>query len=225
MQDYVVSYRLGKVINDIGDGTAEFYYNLISQANNNVYQDLGQRDRAGGDAERVLLRRLGSTQECTHEPGATATFSAPTCAPARYVPIITSYPRDAFGDLTPDLIEYQSSRDDFGGPAPSSIPAEVQRAIGGLLVGTGVLLPVGAAALMGVLVHKRGRDEWYAGLTPGLTPGYGEEAEIRRGGRPNVVVQFTPPEGVQPARRHDQDESADVVDVSARSSTSPCAAS
>src|SRR5690606_34587332 len=122
--------------------------------------------------------------------------------------------RTAFGDLTPDLVEY--SRDGYGSPTSSPIPASAQRAIGGLLVGTGVLLPVGAAALMGVLVHKRGRDEWYAGLTPGLTPGHGEQAEVRRGSRPAVVVQFTPPEGVQPGLVGTvQDESADVVDVSA----------
>jgi len=67
-----------------------------------------------------------------------------------------------------------------------------------------------------VLVHKRGRDEWYAGLTPGLTPGHGEQAEVRRAGTPTPVVQFHPPEGVQPGLVGViQDESADVVDVSA----------
>ena len=218
VQDYVVSYRLGKVINDIGDGTAEFYYNLISQSNSNVYQGISATVNAPAAATKsaCYYGELGSTQECTHAPGEPATFSAPDVRPREGVTIITSYPRDAFGDLTPDLIEYERSLDDFGGPAPSSIPENVQRAIGGLLVGTGVLLPVGAAALMGVLVHKRGRDEWYAGLTPGLSPGHGEQAEVRRGGRPNVVVQFTPPEGVQPGMVGTVlDESADVVDVSA----------
>ena len=216
VQDYVVSYRLEKVINDIGDGTAEFYYNLISPSNNNVYQGISATVTAPAAATKsaCYYGELGATQECTHAAGETATFSAPDVRPGQGVTVITSYPRDAFGDLTPDLVEY--GRDDFGGPSIPAIPESTQRAIGGVLAGAGVLLPVGAAALMGVLVHKRGRDEWYAGLTPGLTPGHGEEAEVRRGGRPSTVVQFTPPEGVQPGLVGTvQDESADVVDVSA----------
>src|SRR5690606_17416172 len=113
-------------------------------------------------------------------------------------------------------VDYESSGDGFGPDQPSSIPVTAQRAIGGVLLGAGALLPIGAAALMGALVHTRGRDEWYAGLTPGLTPGHGEEAPVRRGGTPQPVVQFHPPDGVQPGLVGTiQDESADVVDVSA----------
>jgi uncharacterized protein (TIGR04222 family) len=216
VQDYVVSYRLGRIVNDIGDGTAEFYYNLIAPSNNAVYQGISATVSAPAAATRsaCFYGELGSTEECTHAPGETATFSSPDVGPGQGVTIITSYPREAFADLTPDLVPYDASGG-FGAGG-SSIPQAAQRAIGGLMVGAGVLVPVGAAALMGALVHTRGRDEWYAGLTPGLTPGHGETAEVRRGGTPGVVVQFSPPEGVQPGLVGTiVDESADTVDVSA----------
>lgn len=216
VHDYVVTYRLAHLINDIGDGTAEFYFNLIAPSNNSVYEGISATVTAPAAAtmSACFYGELGSTQECTHSAGEPSTFSAPRVGPGEGVTIITSHPRDAFGDLTPDLVEYSSVDDGFGAPSP--IPAGTQRALGGLLVGLGVLLPVGAAALMGVLVHKRGRDEWYAGLTPGLTPGHGEDAPIQRGGKPNVVVQFHPPEGVRPGMVGTiQDERADIVDVSA----------
>lgn len=215
VQEYVVTYRLDKLINDIGDGTAEFYFNLIATSNTSVYEGISATVTAPAPATRsaCYYGTFGSTDECTHTAGEPSVFSAPRVGPGEGVTIITSYPRDVFDDLTPDLVEYSAG--DFG-DAPSTVPAETQRAIGGLLVGAGVLIPVGAAALMGVLIHKRGRDEWYAGLTPGLTPGPGEEAPTRRGGTPAVVVQFHPPAGVRPGLVGTiQDESADVVDVSA----------
>ena len=195
VQDYVVSYRLGKVVNDIGDGTAEFYYNLIAPSNNSVYQGIAASVTAPAAAtmSACYVGGLGSTDECTHAAGETATFSSPDVGPGEGVTVITSYPREAFADLTPDLVPYDASGG-FGDSTPSMVPATTQRALGGLLVGLGALLPIGAAALMGTLVHTRGRDEWYAGLTPGLTPGHGQAVPVRRGATPQVVVQFHPPE-------------------------------
>lgn len=215
--DYVVSYRLANVVNDIGDGTAELYYNLIAPSNNSVYQGITASVTGPVPATRTacFVGELGATEECTHEAGATSTFSSPDVGPGEGVTIVLSYPREAFADLTPDLVPYDSS-DGFGPDGQSSLSPATQRALGGLLVGTGVLLPLGAAALMGALVHTRGRDEWYAGLTPGLTPGHGEDAPVRRGGTPKVVVQFHPPDGVQPGLVGTiVDEQADTVDVSA----------
>ena len=77
-------------------------------------------------------------------------------------------------------------------------------------------IPVVAAGLMGLLVWKRGRDEQYAGLTPGLTPVAGAPATVVRGGAPTVAVQFTPPAGVAPGLVGTVlDEEANTIDVSA----------
>ena len=58
-QDYVVTYRLAHIVNDIGDGTAEFYYNVVDPSNGFPQRQVtSQRDRArGGHAGSVLLRR------------------------------------------------------------------------------------------------------------------------------------------------------------------------
>jgi uncharacterized protein (TIGR04222 family) len=217
VHDYVVSYRLGKVVNDIGDGTAELYYNLIAPSNNSVYRGIRASVTGPVPATRTacFVGELGATEECTHAAGATSTFASPDVGPGEGVTIVLSFPREAFADLTPDLVPYDSS-DGFGPDGQSALSPATQRALGGMLVGAGLLLPVGAAALMGALVHTRGRDEWYAGLTPGLTPGHGENAPVRRGGTPSVVVQFHPPDGVQPGLVGTiVDEQADTVDVSA----------
>ena len=70
---------------------------------------------------------------------------------------------------------------------------------------------------MGLLVWTRGRDEQYAGLTPGLSPGLGQEHQVVRGGpAPTVAVQFTPPAGVQPGLVGTIiDEEAGLTDVTA----------
>ena len=47
--------------------------------------------------------------------------------------------------------------------------------------GAGVTLPLLAAGLMGTLVYTRGRDEQYAGLTPGSAPVVGEDGQVVRG--------------------------------------------
>ena len=57
--DYVVRYRLAHVVNDIGDGTAEFYYNVVDPSNGFPQQQVSATvtGPVRGDAGRVLLRR------------------------------------------------------------------------------------------------------------------------------------------------------------------------
>ncbi|MGL5908562.1 MAG: DUF2207 domain-containing protein, partial [Phycicoccus sp.] len=67
---------------------------------------------------------------------------------------------------------------------------------------------------------SRGRDERYAGLAPGLSPGrssgLGASPVVVGGPVPTVAVQFTPPPGVQPGMVGTiVDEDAGLVDVTA----------
>lgn len=84
-------------------------------------------------------------------------------------------------------------------------------------MGLGVLGPLLAGSLMGMLVWTRGRDRQYAGLTPGLTRGPGEDVPVVVGGEaPTVAVQFNPPPGVQPGMVGTiLDEQVNLVDVTA----------
>ncbi len=213
-QDYVVTYRLAHIVNDIGDGTAEFYYNVVDTSNGFPQRQVSATVTAPVAATRAacFFGELGATDSCGADPGATATFSVPDLAAEQGASIVTSYPRSAFGDLTPDLREGDPDSTSGGVLRPATA-----RALGWLAIGTGILVPLLVAALMGLLVWSRGRDEQYAGLTPGLTPGLGQAAPVVVGGpEPTVAVQFTPPAGVQPGMVGTiLDEEVNLVDVTA----------
>ncbi|MGL4745709.1 MAG: DUF2207 domain-containing protein [Dermatophilaceae bacterium] len=216
--DYVVRYRLGRVVNDIGDGTAEVNYDIVDTSNGFPQRRVRASVLGPVPATRVacFVGTFGSTEKCAATAGATSTFEIRDLSAREGATVVTSYPREAFGDLTPDLRQGRPDSDTGGSVSP-----RVSRALSWLAVGTGLLLPLLAAALMGLLVWSRGRDERYAGLTPGLSPGYSRglssAAPVVVGGpEPTVAVQFTPPAGVQPGMVGTIiDEDAGLVDVTA----------
>lgn len=211
VQRYVVKYRLANYVNGFTDH-AEFYFNLIDPSNENVYENVSATVTGPAPIDRAecFNGELGSTSRCEGTPGATATFSAPDAGPGQGVSILASLPRTAFDALAPDLREGGVSEDG------SVVTTATARALGALGIGAGVTLPLLAAGVMGTLVYTRGRDEQYAGLTPGLTPGTDQSGHVMRGQAPTVAVQFTPPEGVQPGMLGTViDESANTVDVAA----------
>ena len=212
--DYVVSYRLAHVVNDIGDGTAEFYYNVVDPSNGFPQLDVSATVTGPAPATRAacFYGELGSETPCTAVAGETSTFAVPDLEAEQGASVLTSYPRAAFGDLTPDLREGDPEADSGSVVSPASA-----RVLGWVAIGLGILLPLLAGALMGLLVWTRGRDEQYAGLTPGLTPGLGQQVPVVVGGpEPTVAVQFTPPSGVQPGMVGTiVDEEVNLVDVTA----------
>jgi hypothetical protein len=65
-QTYVVSFHLENVVNDIGDGTAEFYFDHVSTSNEYVYKAPGRPSR---HLRRPLVRRV-STELVVRRPSA-----------------------------------------------------------------------------------------------------------------------------------------------------------
>lgn len=209
---YVVRYTLASYVNGFDDH-AEFYFNLVDPSNERPYEDVTATVRGPEPVDRTdcFYGELGSTSRCQSNPGDPARFAAGTVPPRQGVSILASLPRTAFDTLEPDLRTGQVTED-----GDVVVTSETARALGLLAVGTGVTLPLLAGGLMGFLVYTRGRDERYAGLTPGLTPGHGEVGEVVRGDAPTVAVQFTPPPGVQPGMLGTIiDESANTIDVAA----------
>jgi len=210
--DYVVRYRLAHVVNDIGDGTAELYYDVVDSSNGFPQRNVSATATGPVPATRVacFYGELGSTTPCEARAGATSTFTVPDLAAEEGASVLTSYPRDAFGDLTPDLREGSADADSSGIVSPG-----LGRALGWLTIGLGLLLPLLAGALMALLVWNRGRDEQYAGLTPGLAPGVDQQVPVVVGGpQPTVAVQFTAPAGVQPGMLGTiLDEEVNLVDI------------
>ncbi|MCE1178502.1 MAG: DUF2207 domain-containing protein [Micrococcales bacterium] len=215
-QQYVIKFRLANIVNGLSDH-AEFYYNVIDASNSDDYAGVQVSVRAEEAADRAkcFYGPTESTTECTATAGNPATFTPTDAQASSGFSVLASFPLTAFDTLEPDLRDSGSASDDSysGG---STMDPEQARRLGLLATGAGVLLPSLAAALMGLLVWSRGRDEQYAGLTPGLTPGAGETAPVVRGRKQPVVVQFAPPEGVAPGLVGTViDEEANTVDVSA----------
>lgn len=226
-QTYVLRYRLAKVMNPQADQTAEFYYNVFTS-------DAMPKSRvslsvtAPAAATEVRCGRGAEGTPCaTANAGSPARFAVADLVPYEDLTVALRYPVAAFNPLRPDI---------RSGGSPLGEGQAVAASYAALAAG--VLLPLAAIVGMTALVATRGRDEWYAGLTPGLSPGAAGSAgngappvprapgippapapaahPTRRGGTPTIAVQFTPPPGVQPGLVGTiVDESADTLDVSA----------
>jgi len=215
-QSYVVKYHLANVMNPFPDH-AEFFYNVF-------VGDTVPKDRVkvtvtgpGGVTSVRCVRGSDPGRDCdSAQAGQTAVFTVDNLLGNEDLTIATSLPRAGFGELKPDIRAAGSSYDEGQAKVLTS-----------LALAGGIGAPLVAAGVMGVLVATRGRDEWYAGVTPGLAPGSADAvapgtvpppppAPTLRGRRPEVAVQFNPPPGVQPGMVGTIiDESADTIDVSA----------
>jgi hypothetical protein len=228
-QTYVVSYHLANVMNPFPDTqTAEFFYNVFTS--DSIAKDLVELElSAPAAATEVRCGRGPSGDPCdSATPGQPARFTVSSLGSLENLTIAARYPLGAFQTIAPDIRT--------GG---SPLGQTQAKAASYAALGAGLLIPLVAGIGMAALVATRGRDVWYAGLTPGLTPGAeatrggaGPAADAgagvatadapvappptRRGGPPTIAVQFNPPPGVQPGLVGTIiDESADTLDVSA----------
>lgn len=116
--------------------------------------------------------------------------------------VVARYPAGTFGDAPPILQDRWAFDRAFA-----------------LTPATGAVTLVVAVLLIGAVVHaarRRGRDEQYLGLTPGLVPVQGQDAPVGARRRAPVAVRFTPPEGFRSGQLGTLiDERADTHDVTA----------
>jgi hypothetical protein len=161
---------------------------------------------AGPLAVQCFRGVRGSTDTCPAKAGSPSTFSATNLQPGQGMSILLAYPTGTVSDAAP-IIE----------DAPKTGLAQLTD-VHPAFAGGGIGLFVLIAGGMGWLVHKRGRDSRFVGLTPGLLPvdeRQGDVAPVTRHDR-EVAVQFTPPEGLRPGQIGTLiDEQANIVDVTA----------
>jgi Predicted membrane protein (DUF2207) len=207
-QTYVIGYDVKGVVNSFADHQ-ELYWNAIGNEWTVPIVTATVKVEGPAPVQKVACFEgsQGSTDTCQTQIASdgTADFGAAQLIPSQGVTIVASFPVGTFPNAAPILKERQTLARAF-----SITPVTV---IGSLILLT--LLGGGAFAL----VSRRGRDERYLGVTPGLEPGLGQEGPISRVPwlrRDPVAVQFTPPAGMRPGQLGTLiDEHANVVDVTA----------
>jgi len=214
-QTYVLKYHLAHVANGFPDH-AELFWN-VTGGRFEIPIDSVKVSVHGPAAVTDALCFQGadrSANPCQASSGQTATYSASGLGPREQVTIVASFPASSVTGTAPDLRDGETGFS--GADTGSSMSPSVAKALSLFGYGGGIAIPALAAALMGTLVWKRGRDEQYAGLTPGLTPVEGAPGPVTYGQKGPVAVQFAPPKGVRPGLVGTIiDEEANTIDVSA----------
>jgi hypothetical protein len=207
-QIYVIDYDLKGVVNSLADHQ-ELFWNAIGTEWSVPIGGATAKVEGPAAVQKVACfeGQQGSTDTCDGTIGTdgVAAFTAPTLSPNQGMTVVASFPVGTFPNAAPILKEKQTLSRAFSLTPVTGIGSV---ALLGLLGG-------GALAM----VSRRGRDERYLGVIPGLQPGYQEESSVSRVPwlrRDPVAVQFTPPEGMRPGQLGTLiDEHANVVDVTA----------
>ncbi len=215
-QTYVIDYIVKGTFNE-PKGKQEFYVNPIGFRWEIPIDKATVTVSAPKAPENVGCSAgvFGSEQpqRCTATAGATSTFTTSGLGPGEGLTIAASYPLGTVSDATPII---RSGNASSGGGIGESLPQPVAQGISAGSYGVGVLVPALAALGMGLLVWRRGRDEHYHGLTPGVAPADGAEGAVTRGKGGPTAVRFEPPQGATPGLVGTlMDETADTRDVSA----------
>ena len=207
-QTYVISYDLKGVVNSFTDHQ-ELFWNAIGDEFSVPIDAATVKVEGPGKIQKVACYEgvQGSTDTCAATLGSAgaATFTGRQLQPQQGMTVVASFPVGTFPNAAPILKERWTLARAF-----SLTP----------LTGAGalVLLAVFGGGVI-AMVSRRGRDERYLGITPGLEPGFEQEHTVSRVPwlrRDPVAVQFTPPEGMRPGQLGTLiDEQANVVDVTA----------
>ena len=209
VQTYVVTYTVAGVPNS-GVGSAgedEIYWNVIGQAFEVPISDVSVAVTAPAAPLQLACYTgaVGSTSPCSSHTveGEVASFRQDHLDTGVGLSVIASYPGGTFGGVEPILAPRRTFANSIGVGTPAAPAA-------GVLALAGV---VGVAAV----ARRRGRDQAYLGLTPGLAPTTADGAGAVGPRRKSVVaVQFTPPPDVLPGEMGTlTDERADHRDITA----------
>jgi uncharacterized membrane protein YgcG len=207
-QTYVISYDMKGVVNSFSDHQ-ELYWNAIGDEWQVPIASATVSVEGPAAVQKVACFEgaQGSTDTCTGSIAAdgAASFLGSQLQPRQGMTVVASFPVGTFPNAAPILKERQTLARAF---SLTPLTALGSLALLGLLGG-------GAVGL----VLRRGRDERYLGITPGLEPGLDQEHTVSRVPwlrRDPIAVQFTPPEGMRPGQLGTLiDEHANVVDVTA----------
>ncbi|MPV38536.1 DUF2207 domain-containing protein [Georgenia subflava] len=209
LHTYRITYTVDGLINPDVDGTDELFWNVVAPGGFElVLSDVSVTVAGppGAIDAACYVGATGSTHECDSSVASEAAahrFSQDRLDPGEGLTVVLGWPAGTFTGAERELV------------ARRTFANTVQLTpLTGALAGGATLLGAGAAV---AVASRRGRDEAYLGLTPGLVPAGGAAGQVgRRSRRDPVAVRFTPPDGVRPGEVGTlADEVADPHDVAA----------
>lgn len=213
VQTYVLEYTIDAVMNattadetETGVAGDEFYWNVIGDGWETPISDIAVTVTGAADvtAVRCWAGEAGGDAACgaADSTGASATFTQDALASGEPLTVAVLFPSGTH-ETTPVLVE----SNDF---------ARAFR-LTPWTVGAALLILLGGGWLIVRRLLATGTDQAYAGLTPGVAPAFGAEAQVTRRNRNEpVAVAFAPPANLRPGQLGTLiDEVADTRDVTA----------
>ncbi len=206
-QSYVLQYNVeGLIVSDQREsGLDEFSWTPVNRANASTVYDFEVTINGPVDVSRTACFRGPDLRtECSNtSSGTTATYSLGELPAGEGVQVVAGFPVGTFGGVEQIKTRRVTATNMF----------ELNAGTG---AATGVL-GLGAIAALVAITRRHGRDDIYVGLTPGLTPGKGQEGRIgKKSGKQNVAVAFRPPKNARVGEVGTLiDATADAVDISA----------
>ena len=204
-QTYVLTYTVDHIMNTSDQGD-EFYLNVLGNEWATPVWNMTTTVNAPIDTAdaQCFTGPSGGDVACDKvtENGATTVFKQGFVDAETPFTVDALYPVGSF-DATPKL----EVADDFVRAfalTPMTVGVSLVMLVGGLLI----LVP---------MLRRKASDKQFADLTPGLTPGLGDDAAVvKRDKRTPVAVEFQPPPGLHPGQLGTLiDEVADPRDVTA----------
>ena len=203
-QTYVLTYTVEGALNAIRgqEGVSdrdELYWNAtghdwnipIEQSSVVVRGPAGVMDHACYEGRR------GSTDGCASQSasGSEVSVSSGRLDPGEGMTVMAAYPVGTFGEITPILRQRSSGFGSAHEPRAVAAVGQFVRGNAAWLTPIGLALPVA----YGLRRRRRGRDEYFTDLPPGVLPPPGAEPRVEQlSSEPTVAVRFTPPDGLRP---------------------------
>lgn len=225
VQSYLLAYTITGVVSpDVAaSGQDEIFWNIIGAQWEVPLNDISVTLTGPATVARTacFVGEVGSTTPCASatSTAATATFTQGQIEPGTGLTVVTAYPVGTFVGAEPVLAPRRNLGNTFT-LSPSTGAA------------AGLVALIGAGLLV-ARARRGGRDQQYAGLTPGLTPVVGGPpatdtpagaAVTLRDRSTPVTVQFTPPSGLRPGElgtlidevANPHDVTATIIDLAVR---------
>jgi len=188
-QTYVVSYTVSGIINpDVASsGMDELNWIVIGSGWDVPLTNVTVTVDGPADISKTVCS-AGSNYsgpcDANSFSGSTATYTQEVIPVGQGLSVAAGWPAGTFPGVTLNLVS--NSQNPFDLTNGGAIPA-----------GVALVLTVLAAWLL-VRINRRGRDEQFANVTPGMIPAAGDKVEIKRAEVRDGAVEFAPPKGIPP---------------------------